>query len=157
MIGSKWPVPDGKPKERFDPDEVTARVGLIPTSTGRLGDPLGNSPVPGSTARKQRIDHWSLRAGPREADDLNEVLGELHALLVTGWAQLVTACKADDLLVCVSCVVELRSTFTPATWITAPTLRWITELGADLDIDVLTFGMSPDNEGDPDAEMKPFL
>lgn len=139
-IGSKWPE-IGQPKERFDPDEISARVGLSPTATGRLGDLI----VPGFKARR-RTDSWWLRAGPDEALDVNKVLADLRALLEPSWDQLKEACAADDLLACVFCVVELKSTLTPAIWITAPTLRWITELGADLDIDIAAHALGLETE-----------
>ena len=45
----------------FDPDEVTAELGIVPTDVSRRGTQRGTS---GSVFHK--MDSWSFRVGPRE-------------------------------------------------------------------------------------------
>lgn len=120
----------------FDPADISTRVGLEPTHSRRLGDLVH----PDFGAR-MRADTWELRVGPREEWDLNALLDELRAKLETSWDRLVAECAAGDLAPCVACVVELRSTQTPAINLPPQNLSWLHAIDATLDVEIVARGL----------------
>jgi Domain of unknown function (DUF4279) len=116
----------------FDPDDITAQIGLDPTVARRAGEIR-------SYGGRQRRDQWGLRVGPRDGIEIEPLLDELHGQLVPRWSRLVAACSEGDLEPRIYCPVELKSTLTPSLRIEAATLEWIVALGAVLDIDVMAW------------------
>jgi hypothetical protein len=120
---------------RFEPDEVTARVGITPTIAVRVGDP---NPV-GVPRRHAR---WGLRIGPTAELHAEPLFAELYRLLLPSWGLLSAAVREVDLAPRIACVVELRSSVAPSLKVPPTDMNWIVELGAELDIDIALTGPS---------------
>jgi Domain of unknown function (DUF4279) len=61
----------------FDPDEITTRLGIVPSGTAREGEPLPKGPL------RRKCSRWELRSRIEEAAPIEEhvkdVLDQLDA------------------------------------------------------------------------------
>lgn len=122
----------------WDPDEITALVGVAPTRVHRRGDLIG-------TSRDMRVkaDLWTLDLEPTRdvtpADQIEHLLD-----LVTGRAREVSL-LAGRYSAEIACNVYLEAEATPPLWFEAPLLRRIAEMGLTLWFD---FFFDFDDESD---------
>jgi hypothetical protein len=121
----------------FDPEELTARIGVHPTHSGRAGETL-------KFGGPRRRDLWAIRVGPRDALDLEELLVELFEQLRPGWEQIKQVAQELRLELVIGFVVEIRTNTGPIAHFTPPVLAQLIDLGAALDIDLLVRRPRPD-------------
>ena len=120
----------------FDPDEITAKVGIEPTQTWKTGD-LVIRPKGRRVTRKFSIWEVKSKLDPLGELDPTEVL-DLHVesvfeQLEPGWESLVKICPDYDALIC---GVIYAYTDMPAISLTKENIKKISELNAGIDIDV---------------------
>lgn len=120
----------------FDPDEITAKVGIKPTETCKTGD-LVIRPKGRPVTRKLSIWKVKSKLDPLGQLDPTEVL-DLHVesvfeQLEPGWESLVKICPDYDALIC---GVIYAYTEMPAISLTKENIKKISELNAGIDIDV---------------------
>jgi hypothetical protein len=115
----------------FDPDEITRRLGIEPTSHYRAGDSAAGRTVP------HRRDGWMIKIGPRETFEIEDLLQELQNQVdVTGAAvkQVCTDLQVQAVVVCA--IVQPASASTPALEFPASFLEWVAGMGASINVDV---------------------
>jgi hypothetical protein len=118
--------------EDFDPDEITRRVGIEPTNTFRVGDPITS----GGEGRRRRPG-WRLAAEERAGLDLDGMLVAFQDLVQISPPVVRQLCHDLDVAAVVACSVLQRGYETaPALTFTPEFLGWTSELGASLDVDI---------------------
>lgn len=119
--------------EEFDPDEITRRLGLEPTSIFRPGDPITTD----GRGRRRRFG-WRLKVGYRETLELDGLIGEFRDLVDVPGALVRQICDELDVEAVVLCgVLQGDSEILPALAFPADFLEWVSRLGASLDVDVM--------------------
>lgn len=122
----------------FDPDLVTARLGVEPTSRYRSGDP-----TPGGFGRRRR-DGWIVRIGPRETLDVAAMLDELRGRLTVSSAVVRETCGELGLVPDIECAVSPTSRLTPIITFPPEIVAWVNDLGASIDVDVMLWADDDD-------------
>jgi hypothetical protein len=85
--------------QSFDPDEFTARTGLMPTRIGRAGEFM-------PSGRPWRHDQWALRIGPRPALELEPLVLELFAAVGPNLPGVKSAASEMGLSLVIHCAIE---------------------------------------------------
>jgi len=118
----------------FDPDEITRRLGLEPTSRFRPGDPITED------GRGRRRGYgWFLKIGPQETLDIDDLLHEFREQVAVSPQVVRRLCRDLNLDLVVVCGVGGGGADTlPATFFPTEFLDWTVELGASLNVDVIT-------------------
>jgi hypothetical protein len=117
----------------FDPDEITRRIGIEPTTQFRPGDPITED---GEGSR--RGYGWFVKVGYAETLAIDDLIQELRIRIDVSPSTVRQVCKDLDLELKVVCGVgQHESEATPALCFPPDFLEWLTELGAGLDIDVI--------------------
>jgi hypothetical protein len=120
--------------DTFDPDEITKRLGVEPTKRFRPGDPITKD------GKGKRRDYgWILKvegSNPWESDDLLQEFRQRVAVSPEAVRQL---CRDFSINPVVICGVGIRDATEPAPDLYFPSefLKWVAELGASLNVDVL--------------------
>jgi hypothetical protein len=117
----------------FSPDDVTALVQLAPTKTWRLGD------VVQGTILRRKHDGWVFGLPQRHTYDMDAYLRELLDLVEPCRNGMAKAVKRFALKKEISFAVYIKQQ-TPTCWFGTDTLRRLSALGADLDIDIMLVG-----------------
>ena len=112
----------------LDPDQVSLRTGLIPTSSRKPG---GVSRVTGHA--QPRGGYWAVSVERRDQEDLTWVLADLIEVLLPAWDQFVQL--GTEAYAVVSIAVEAVGMM-PALIIDHPRLRSLADLRADFDLTV---------------------
>lgn len=115
----------------FDPEAVTARLGVEPTLRYRAGDHIS-----GGIGRR-RSDGWIVRIGPREALEVGRMLDELQERLPLPSSVVAEACVEFGLVPWIYCAVEPTSRRTPSLVFSREVIAWVQEVGAFIDVDLL--------------------
>jgi hypothetical protein len=128
----------------FDPDAVTARLGVEPTSHHRTGDP-----ILGDQGRRRR-DRWRVTIGPRDTIEIGGMLSELLVHMAPGEDKLRQVCAELGVEATLTCAVEPKSSLTPYIFFPRDVVRWAASHDVALDIDVMLWGEedSYKDEGD---------
>lgn len=115
---------------KFVPDEVTRLVGLTPTRTWRSGDQIQG------TELKRKQDGWVFGLRYRETYDMDSLLNELLDSIWPHLEQIKEVAKSLHLKTEISFGTYVREE-TPTCWFAAATIQRVSELGADLDVDLI--------------------
>lgn len=119
---------------RFDPDEITERLGIEPTTTFRPGDPITED----GEGRRRR-DGWRLAVKERETLEIGPILEELRGHVAVPGSVVRKLCADLGVGAVVVCSVLQRGHETaPALVFPADFIGWISDLGASLELDVWT-------------------
>jgi hypothetical protein len=114
----------------FDPNEVTAELGIEPTKTWRRGESL----VPGMRPRSH--DVWSLKFGGEASWDFESQLDQLVELMQPRSKALAGLYDRFGIRAHVTCEVLMEAD-APAICLDAKMVSALADLQADLEIDVL--------------------
>jgi hypothetical protein len=115
----------------FDPDEITRRLRIEPTSHYRAGDPAAGRTIP------HRRDGWMIKIGPRETFEIEDLLRELQERVNISRAEVKQLCIDLEMHAVVVCaIVQPASVSTPALEFPAGFLEWVAGMGASLNVDV---------------------
>ncbi len=114
----------------FDPEDVTKVVGLQPTKTWRLGDPVQR------TALRRKNDGWSIGVAPTETFDMETVLCRLLDIIEPHKEKIIESMSRFNLQGEISFGVFVYGE-TPASYFEADTVRRVAALGASLGIDLI--------------------
>lgn len=117
--------------EHFDPDEISRRVGIEPTTTFIPGDPIS-----ANGAGRRRRPGWKL-AVEAETLELGDLLTQFRDRVSVPGAVVKEVCADLGVTAVVTCSVLQRGhESTPALIFTADFLGWVSGLGASLDVDM---------------------
>lgn len=125
---------------RFDPDVVTARLGIEPTISYRVGDPIPGRSVP------RREDGWIVNVGPRETLDLPAMLLALREQLPIVADVLRQTCLELGVSPSIYCPVSPTPTLVPDITLPEDMVTWASALGASIGVDVMLW--ADDDDGD---------
>jgi hypothetical protein len=117
--------------QSFDPDEITRRLDIKPTTTFCVGDPM-----PPTTAHRRR-DGWMLEIGPVETFYITELLSELKTNVSVAPEEVKKLCSDLQVEVVVTCVVETSGRKTPALDFPAEFVQWVASLGGKINVDIM--------------------
>ena len=117
--------------DSFDPDVVTQRLGIRPTSQHRAGDSIR-----AGLGRRQH-DRWRVTVGPREVDDVGGMVDELLASLESARPKLRGVCQAFGLGPTILCAVEPKSSRVPDVTFSAKAIQWAAEIGCAISVDLM--------------------
>jgi hypothetical protein len=114
--------------KELDPEEITAKTGIIPTKTWRVGDLI-------NLRAKLRKKHsgWSVYSSVEKTADLEEHLKSILALLQRGWLPLVELSKCYKAEI--ACVIYYRSGSVPAIHFDKSIIDKVHQLNAEIDVD----------------------
>jgi hypothetical protein len=115
----------------FDPDEVTAELGIEPTKTWRRGESL----VP--RMRPRGHDGWGLKFGGEPSCSFESQLAQLIRLMQPRSQALTALYDRLGIRAHVTCEVLMEAD-APAICLDARMVAAMADLRADLEIDVLT-------------------
>jgi Domain of unknown function (DUF4279) len=116
--------------DSFDPDAVTAALGVEPTSQHRKGDQRGR------TARWPRA-RWRVTIGPRDTIEIDVMLAELLAYMTSNDQTIKRVCGEFGLEATITCAVEPTSALTPAVQFPPEVVQWAAERDVAIDVDVM--------------------
>jgi Domain of unknown function (DUF4279) len=115
----------------FDPDQISAILGINPTATWRLGDRVGQSAI------HRRHNGWTLRIGPEFRFDwdqlLRQLLDDLDSVTDDLLKSLIVELRLYPEIVCVAYVYDA----TPSFHLNLSDLERIQRLSADVDLDII--------------------
>ena len=115
---------------RFQHEELVQIIQLAPTKTWRVGDSVQ------STRLKRENDGWVFSVPQKEARDVGALVSELLVIVDRHKQEIVLAAEQLRLEVTISLGVYMRGE-TPSCSLDAELVRRISELRANLDIDLI--------------------
>jgi Domain of unknown function (DUF4279) len=118
----------------FDPDVVTAQLGVESTSQHRIGDP-----IVGDKGRRY-YDRWRVTVGPRDTLKIDAMLSELLAHIAPGERELKRVCQELEVEATLTCAVEPTSSMTPDIIFPPSVTRWAADHGVIIDVDLMLWG-----------------
>ena len=120
--------------ETFDPDEITKRLGIKPTTSFRPGDPITKD---GQGIR--RGYGWMLKADGTDPFKIDELLQEFRRRVSVSAESVRQVCRDLSVELVIVCGVGINDLETSAPDLFFPSefLSWATELGASLNVDIV--------------------
>lgn len=115
----------------FDPDAVSTKLGLKPTSQHRAGDPIR------AGLGKRRHARWRVTIGPELTYDIDGMLSALLARLEPAKARIREVCDTFHLEARIICAVEPSSSQAPAIFFPPAVIGWAAEIGCAIDVDIM--------------------
>lgn len=112
----------------FDPDEITAKVGIKPTKTWRVGDLV----TPRAIIRKKH-NGWRVDSQVEDSIHLEDYIKSVLEQLQPGWLPLVELCKRYDSEI--ACVIYYRSGSVPSIHFDKHLVDMAHQLNAEIDVD----------------------
>ncbi|MFI5493228.1 DUF4279 domain-containing protein [Actinoplanes sp. NPDC051859] len=115
----------------FDPDSVTALVGITPTEACRRGDP---DPRPGRLPR--RFSRWSFELPERETFETEDVVMELLDVIEPYASGIARACDELGMRAGVMVVICVKDGRSPVLGYQGQTIQRLARLGLSLHHDL---------------------
>lgn len=112
----------------FDPDDITAKVGIKPTEIWRIGDLITSRGT-----RRHKQNGWSVYSQVENSIHLEDYIKSVLEQLQPGWQSLVELCKRYDAEI--SCVIYYRSGSVPAIHFDKYLVEMAHQLNAEIDVD----------------------
>lgn len=125
----------------FDPDAITARLGIEPTSAHRTGDPIKED-----KGRWPR-DRWRITIGPKNTIEIGDMLTDLLARLAPAEGALSQVCIENRVEPMITCAVEPNSATTPYILFPENVVKWSARHDVAIAVDVMLW-----RENDADAD-----
>lgn len=117
--------------EEFSPAEAARIIGLNPSRTWQIGDSVEGTDL------KRKDNGWKFALPYRETYDMDSMLNELLDIIEPYSQEIAHLAAKFRLTTEISFGVYMRAE-TPAAWFSEKTLRRVTNLGANLDIDLIS-------------------
>lgn len=118
----------------FDPDEITRRLGIEPTTRFRPGEPITKD------GRGRRRGYgWWVQVGDVETLEIDDLLRQFRDRVDVSPSTVRQMCDDLGLELIVVCGVRQHASAesTPTLFFPADFLGWLAELGAALNVDVV--------------------
>jgi Domain of unknown function (DUF4279) len=120
----------------FNPDEITAVVGIAPTKTHRAGDLIS----PRATMRYQN-NVWRLDSSLDQSCDLEDHIKDVLERLQPGGAALINLCT--QYAASIECVISSYGGDRPAIAFSRDLLKQVTALNAEIGVDLYVLPGKP--------------
>jgi hypothetical protein len=120
----------------FNPDEITAAIGITPTRTHRAGELIS----PRAIMRYQN-DIWQLDSGLDKSTDLEDQVKDVLERLKAGGTDLINLCTHYEATI--ECVVFSYGGDRPAIAFSRDILKQVTALNAEIGIDLYVLPAKP--------------
>jgi hypothetical protein len=115
-------------------EDITALVGIIPTSTGKAGDLISpNRPL------RHQNNFWCIKSPLEQSEELDVHIQEILKILQPGWSVLTELCNHYNAELSCYIYVEDEDMRVPAIHFNKETIQKVSELGAEIDIDMYLF------------------
>jgi hypothetical protein len=118
----------------FDPDEISARLGLSPSNKFRAGDQVGDSAV------QRRHDGWLFEGSHGETLDVRDLLQDFRERVGEKSTQVIQLCQDLDVEAVIVCAVLPSSSVMPILEFPPEFSHWAASMGASINIDILALG-----------------
>ncbi|MBD2307081.1 DUF4279 domain-containing protein [Chroococcidiopsis sp. FACHB-1243] len=115
--------------EDLDPDKITAIVGIQPTKMWKVGDLVSKR----STLRHKQ-NGWSFKSKLEESATLEDHISYIFEQLKPNWQNLVEICT--HYYTEIECAIYFYEDDIPAIHFERQSLKLISELNAEIDIDI---------------------
>ena|SRR5579883_1823616 len=116
----------------LDPDAVSQVTGVSPSTTWRMGEPVGTA-----SRVVRRENGWVINSGLSSSEDVNAHVHSLLQVLRRSWNEFVEFGKAYDAEF--SCVISSFAGDRPPIYFDKETVHQAAELNAELDVDLYVF------------------
>ncbi|MGA9380240.1 MAG: DUF4279 domain-containing protein [Phormidium sp.] len=113
----------------FEPEEITAKLGIIPDETWRVGDLI----TPRGTIRKKH-NGWRLNSKLEKSAELEDHVKSVLEQLQVGWLPLVELCS--QYYAEIAGVIYYWSGSVPAIHFDKHIMQQVAELNAEIDVDL---------------------
>jgi hypothetical protein len=120
----------------FDPNEITAKTGVIPTHIARIGEPVSAAAIKPSIKAKIKDNRWEVKSELAPSAELEAHLRSLIKRLQPGWSALVELGTQYGAMF--TCVVWDYNDERPAIYFDRSIIKCATELNAG--IEVIVYG-----------------
>ncbi|MDO4907525.1 DUF4279 domain-containing protein [Neisseria sp.] len=114
----------------FETDLITEKLGVIPTEILKKGELLESRRLPNIETV------WSYQTGIRDSFDLEEQFSIIFNLFESKKDVIKDLCKQYNLKVYLQCYISILNDETPIIHLDNRSLNFISEIGADIDIDI---------------------
>jgi hypothetical protein len=115
----------------FDPDAITAQLGVEPTSRHRIGAPIF------ADQGRYRDDRWRVTIGPHVTVEIGSMFSELMDHMKPGETKLHQVCKQHSVEAAITCAIEPTSSVTPQILFPMDLVRWAAQYNVELAVDVM--------------------
>jgi hypothetical protein len=115
---------------RFNPDEVSEKLGISPTKTWRFGESIQK------TLASYKHDGWRLSTNEVETLDLDKQLKKIWDIIHPFNSKIINICEDLKLDAEIACSVDVEGDQYPALYFERESIKRIAELNAELDIDI---------------------
>ncbi len=116
----------------FDPNEITAKTGVIPTHIARTGELIAASAIKPSIKVKNKDNRWEVKSGLDPSTELEAHLRSLIKRLQPGWSALVELGAQYGAIF--SCVVWDYNDARAAICFDQSIIKCAAELNADIEV-----------------------
>jgi len=129
----------------LDPDAVSTELGVAATSQHRAGDPihLGKG--------RRRSNRWRITVGPRETENVDEMIVELLAMLEPATSKIPDVCERFGAEPFLTCAVEPVSWRTPTIKFPPTLIQWLADTGSAIAVDLMLWS----EDETPESILKP--
>jgi len=115
---------------RFNPDNVSEKLGISPTKTWRLGEPIQK------TLLSYKHDGWCLSSDEVDTLDLDEQFTKIWNIIQPYNSTIVDICDELNLHAEIACAVDVEDDQYPVLHFKRESIKRISELNAEIDIDI---------------------
>jgi len=91
----------------FEPEKITAKVGIIPTKIWKVGDLIN----PKAIVRRKH-NGWSIKSKLQNLNNINDHIKSVFEQLQPGWLPLIDICKRH--FTEINCVIYVKGDERPA-------------------------------------------
>ena len=114
----------------FDPAEISVRLGIEPTTQSRSGEPR-----PSSSGHRRR-DAWSIRSGPVEAFEIDDLLKQMQTAITVSPEEIKRVSSELNIKAVVTCEVQSVASM-PSLNFSEKFVQWAASMGAAIDVDIM--------------------
>ena len=121
------------PGEHFDPDEITRRLGIRPTTHFRPGDPITKD----GEGRRRRSG-WMLKIADKESLHIDGMLQQMREKIGPVETEIPQICKDLQVQAVILCgVLRNDSALMPALNFSSDFVSWADTIEASINVDVV--------------------
>lgn len=118
--------------DHFDPDIVTSTLLISPTRTWLKGDFIKKELL-----RKET--YWEFATDYEESSDINDQIDKVKNLLQDRKDQIVKLIEQNNLECKFEVIINIENNEKPAIYLNKDTIKFIHDLGAEIDFDLYIF------------------
>lgn len=126
--------------DTISPQEITQQLNIDPTEVCIKGEVSTNN------TRPSRFTSWRISTEYEFSYDINDQLSKIISQLIDKKEQLKQISLQSELL-CFEVVIRIENNEVPATYFAADTLKFMADIGSNIDIDQYVFSAESEVEG----------